>query len=110
MLENIPRDSISIDGVDLTTLPRSSLRERLTAIPQETLIIPGSMRENIDPLQKSNIDDIKSALEKVGLASLIADRGGIDTNMADIGLSQGELQLFAVARALLHPSKVLVVD
>lgn len=110
MLENMPVDSISIDDVDLATLPRSVLRDRLTAIPQETLIIPGSMRENIDPLGASNVDDIKSALEKVGLASLIADRGGIETNMTDLGLSQGELQLFAVARALLRPSKVLVVD
>jgi ATP-binding cassette subfamily C (CFTR/MRP) protein 1 len=110
MLENIPRDSILIDGVDLTTLPRSSLRERLTAIPQETLIIPGSMRENMDPLQKRTVDEINSALGKVGLASLVADRGGIETNMANLGLSQGELQLFAVARALLCPSKILVVD
>jgi ABC-type multidrug transport system fused ATPase/permease subunit len=110
MLENMPVGSISIDDVDLATLPRSVLRERLTAIPQETLTIPGSMRENIDPLQMSNVDDINSALEKVGLASLVADRGGIETDMGDIGLSQGELQLFAVARALLRPSKVLVVD
>lgn len=110
MLENMSRNSILIDDVDLTTLPRSLLRERLTAIPQETLIIPGSLRENIDPLQRSNVDDIASALEKVGLASLVAIRGGIETNMADLGLSQGELQLFAVARALLRPSKILVVD
>jgi ATP-binding cassette subfamily C (CFTR/MRP) protein 1 len=110
MLENIPRDSILIDDIDLTTLPRSSLRERLTAIPQETLIIPGSIRANMDPLQEKNADDINSALQKVGLASLVADRGGIETNVADIGLSQGELQLFAIARALLCPSKILVVD
>jgi ABC-type multidrug transport system fused ATPase/permease subunit len=105
MLEIIPSGSISIDDVDITTVPPNSLRERLTAIPQEMLILPGSMRENMDPLQKRNVEDINSALEKVGLASLIADRGGIENNMADIGLSQGELQLFAVARALLCPSK-----
>jgi ATP-binding cassette subfamily C (CFTR/MRP) protein 1 len=110
MLENMPNGSISIDDVDLTTVPRSVIRQRLTAIPQETLIIPGSMRENIDPFKTSNVDEIDSALEKVGLASVIADRGGIETEMTDIGLSQGELQLFAVARALLRPSKVLVVD
>jgi ATP-binding cassette subfamily C (CFTR/MRP) protein 1 len=110
MLENMPTGSISIDDVDLTALPRNVLRERLTAIPQETLIIPGSMRENIDPFKTRNVDDINSALEKVGIASLVADRGGIGINMADIGLSQGELQLFAVARALLRPSKILVVD
>ncbi|KAJ4380638.1 hypothetical protein N0V86_003997 [Didymella sp. IMI 355093] len=110
MLENIPRNSISIDDVDLTTLSRSTLRERLTAIPQETLLIPGSMRQNLDPLQKRNVDEINSALAKVGLASRVADRGGIEINMADIGLSQGELQLFAVARAILRPSKILMVD
>ncbi|KAI4915033.1 hypothetical protein J4E90_005070 [Alternaria incomplexa] len=110
MLENIPSGSVSIDDVDITTLPRSSLRERLTAIPQGTMIIPGSMRENMDPLQKRSVDEMNSALEKVGLASLVADRGGIESDMADIGLSQGELQLFAVARALLRPSKILVVD
>ena len=110
MLENIPSGSVSIDDVDITTLPRSSLRERLTAIPQETLIMPGSMRENMDPLQKRSVDEMNSALEKVGLASLVADRGGIESDMADIGLSQGELQLFAVARALLRPSKILAVD
>ena len=110
MLENMPSGSISIDDVDLSTVSRRVIRQRLTAIPQETLIIPGSMRENIDPFKTSNVDEIVSALEKVGLASVIADRGGIETDMTDIGLSQGELQLFAVARALLRPSKVLVVD
>ena len=110
MLENMPDGSIYIDDIDIATVPRSILRKSLTAIPQETLIIPGSMRENIDPLKLRNVDDIKLALEKVGLASLVADRGGIDISMADISLSQGELQLFAVARAILSPSKVLVVD
>ena len=109
-MENLPKDSISIDDVDIATLPQDILRERLTAIPQETLIIPGSLRENMDPLQERNVCDIDLALEKVGLASLVADRGGISTNMADISLSQGELQPFAVARALLHASKILVVD
>jgi ATP-binding cassette subfamily C (CFTR/MRP) protein 1 len=110
MLENLPRDSTFIDDIDITTLPRSILRERLTAIPQEILVIPGSVKENMDPLQERNVSDIESALEKVGLASLVADRGGINTSMANIGLSQGELQLFAVARALLRASKILVVD
>lgn len=110
MLENLPRDSTFIDDIDITTLPRSILRERLTAIPQEILVIPGSVKENMDPLQERGVSDIESALEKVGLASLVADRGGINTNMANIGLSQGELQLFAVARALLRASKILVVD
>jgi ATP-binding cassette subfamily C (CFTR/MRP) protein 1 len=64
----------------------------------------------MDPLQEKNTDDINSALQKVGLASLVANRGGIETNMTDIGLSQGELQLVAVARALLRPSKILLVD
>ena len=47
---------------------------RLAAIPQETLITPGSLREgDIDPLETTNVDDINPAFQKVGLAPLIAD-------------------------------------
>ena len=110
MPENMPGGGIPIDDVDLAKLPRSVLRERLTAIPQETLIISGHLRENIDPLDTSNAVDINSELEKVDLASLVADRGGIEIKMSDIGLSQAQLQPFAAARPLLRPRKILVVD
>ncbi|CRG88497.1 hypothetical protein PISL3812_05528 [Talaromyces islandicus] len=109
MLE-VSSGQIEVDGVDLAILPRDTIRTRITALPQDTLSVPGSVRFNLDPLEICTPETLSKALIKVGLSDIIDERGGIDGNMSDLGLSQGELQLFAVARALLRPSKLLIVD
>lgn len=102
--------TIELDGVNLASLPRQTIRQRITALPQEAITVPGTLKENVDPLESSSADQIKASLSKVGLLDLVDERGGLETDMKDLGLSQGQLQLFAVARALLRKSKVLVVD
>lgn len=101
---------MQLDGLDLATLSRATIRTRVTALPQETLSIPGTVRTNLDPLESSTPEAVSHALIKVGLSELVNERGGIDSEMDDLGLSQGELQHFAIARALLRPSKLLIVD
>ena len=101
----------TLDFVNLATVPRQLLRERVTALPQETFTVPGSVRENIDPESKYSTLAIESALDKVGLLEIIASRSnGLEKTMTDLALSHGQMQLFAVARALLRPSKLLVLD
>ena len=102
--------TIMLDGVDLGTIPRQTIRERITALPQEAITVPGSLRDNIDPLASSTDDAINAALSKVGLLDLIEQRGGLKGDIKEFGFSQGQMQLFAVARALLQQSKLLVVD
>lgn len=99
-----------LDSVDLATVPRQTIRSRITALPQEAIIVPGTLRDNIDPLARSTVEMIKSALNRVGLLDLVEQRGGLDADMKVLGLSKGQMQLFAVARALLRKSKLLVVD
>jgi len=101
---------IEVDNIDLATLPRAMIRSRFTAVPQDLLSLPGSVRMNLDPMEAHSLDDVNSALLKVGLLHLVTARGGLDSEMGDLMLSQGEMQLFAVARALLRPSKILIVD
>ncbi|KAK5123894.1 hypothetical protein LTR85_002090 [Meristemomyces frigidus] len=102
--------SIVLDGVDLATLPRQTIRSRITALPQEAITVPGTLRDNIDPLRTSSDEAAREALRKVGLLTLVDERGGLESPMVDLALSQGQLQLFAVARALLRKSKLLVLD
>ncbi|OBT46506.1 hypothetical protein VE00_03330 [Pseudogymnoascus sp. WSF 3629] len=111
MLE-INNGSVTIDGVDLSTTPRKVLRDRLTVIPQEPVFLKGTIRQNIDPLNLAENDsDIEEALKKVGLWPIVADAGGLDVSMeAEDLLSHGQRQLFCLARAMLRPSKILLID
>ncbi|KFX85837.1 hypothetical protein V490_09379 [Pseudogymnoascus sp. VKM F-3557] len=111
MLE-INEGSVTIDGVDLSTISRNILRNRLTVIPQEPIFLKGTIRQNIDPLSLAENDSAaEDALKKVGLWSIVADAGGLDAAMeAEDLLSHGQRQLFCLARAMLRPSKILLID
>lgn len=102
--------TITIDGVDLATIPRQMIRERLSCLPQEVLTFLGSLRENIDPLHSADDSDINKVLQRTGLLEVIDQRGGLRTKMTDLALSHGQMQLFAVARALLRKSKLVILD
>lgn len=79
---------ITIDDVDLATVPRQMIRSRLTALPQEAIAVPGSLRDNLDPLSSSADDSIRTALQRVGLLELVEQRGGLNVRMAELSLSQ----------------------
>lgn len=106
MLE-IRQGSICIDGVDLSTLPRQIVRERLTAIPQHTFFVKGSIRQNMDPRGESSDAAIEDALRKVGLWTTVTSTSStasspLDNEMnAEELLSHGQRQLFCLARATL---------
>jgi ATP-binding cassette subfamily C (CFTR/MRP) protein 1 len=101
-LLEIESGKIFIDGLDLSTIPRETIRERLLVIPQDTLILAGSLRFNLDPYGVHSDDAIGAALERVGLNVLL---DGLDTTMFSSALSQGEKQLLALARMLLKSTR-----
>eukprot|EP00466_Bigelowiella_natans_P015595 jgi/Bigna1/33998/e_gw1.4.172.1 len=99
-----------IDGEETGALPLSSLRRRLSVVPQEPVLMSGSLRYNLDPFDVHSDEEIVSALKKVGLEVGMSQE--LDQIMAEFGtnLSVGESQLLCVARALLQPSKILLID
>ncbi|KAI3326783.1 putative ABC transporter [Xylariaceae sp. AK1471] len=101
---------VVLDDVDLAKIPRQTIRSRLTVISQEPALFPGSVRENLDPLAERSTTAIEESLRKVGLLHFIRPHGGLDARISDLALSQGQMQLLAVARAILHKSKVLILD
>lgn len=111
-LLEINNGSVTIGGVDISTTPRKVLRNHLTVIPQEPIFLKGTIRQNIDPLSfAENNSAIEEALEKVGLWSIVENAGGLDAPMeTEDLLSHGQRQLFCLARAMLRPSKILLID
>ncbi|KAI5861411.1 ABC multidrug transporter [Durotheca rogersii] len=95
---------ISIDGTLLGRVDRSSLRQRVIAIPQDTVFLPdgSTFGENLDPLGVAAAADAQAVLEAVGLWSFVEERGGIGAGMVAGTLSQGQRQLFSLARAVLR--------
>ncbi|KAG9958555.1 P-loop containing nucleoside triphosphate hydrolase protein, partial [Aureobasidium melanogenum] len=105
--------NITIDGLDLSTIRRETLRSRLICIAEDPFMFPESVRENL-ALDFTTLKDqnMVQVLQQTGLWETIDAKGGLDAKMEDVHLSQGSKQLFNIARALLRKDqgKVLVMD
>lgn len=102
---DVTNGAVLIDGIDITTLPRETIRESLVTIPQSTLMLEGcSIRTNVDPNGIHSDTEIVDALGRVGLwKEVIQHRGGLDAEVkpSSVQLSKGQQQLFGLARAIL---------
>jgi ATP-binding cassette subfamily C (CFTR/MRP) protein 1 len=96
--------NIFIDDTPIHTVDRSILRQRIIAIPQDPVFLPdgASFLSNVDPFQSSTESECQAVLEVVGLWSLVSQRGGLSGSMSPDTLSQGQKQLFNLARAILR--------
>lgn len=102
--------SISIDGMDISTMPRQEIRSRITGVAQDAFILKGSLRLNADPTGVLSDTAIVSALRSVQLWSVVEERGGLDADISELHLSHGQKQLLCLARAMLRPGTILVLD
>lgn len=97
-------ENIAIDDIPLHQIDRSTLRERIIAIPQDPVFLPDgtSFMSNLDPFEASSSEECHSVLQLVGLLSVVKERGGLQSGMSVEMLSQGQKQLFSLARAVLR--------
>ncbi|KAJ6446709.1 Canalicular multispecific organic anion transporter 2 [Purpureocillium lavendulum] len=112
MLRMLELDSgtITIDGVDVSTIPRQEIRRRLITLPQEPFFLHGTVRENIDPQEEATDERIEAVLRSVDMWEFIESRGGLEELLDDDKLSHGQRQLFCLARAILKRGKILIMD
>ncbi|KAG0705755.1 ABC protein [Suillus ampliporus] len=122
--------SITIDGVDISTIGLKDLRSKISIIPQDPLLFSGTIRSNLDPFSKHGDAELWDALHRSCLADSSTDseqsisgdgirgeqtstsRHQLDSTIESEGanLSVGERSLLSLARAMVKDCKVVVLD
>ncbi|MGL5858436.1 MAG: ABC transporter ATP-binding protein [Angustibacter sp.] len=105
---------VLVDGVDLTQVRFSSLRERIVLVPQDGFLFDGTVAANTRFARPdAAADQLRLAYTELGLADWLDGLPhGLDTRVGQRGesLSAGERQLVALARAYLADPDLLVLD
>lgn len=108
------KGGITIDGQDILTVSKQSLREAIGVVFQEPNLFSGTIRENIayaDP--KATDAAVREAARAANAAEFIEKlENGYDTEIGERGLklSGGQKQRLAIARAIYKDAPILLLD
>lgn len=108
------KGKISIDGIDITTVPRQAIRRHMAIVLQDPYLFTGTVYSNIslhDP--RITREKAAEALRAVGGERVLGHlKKGLDEPVVEKGstLSSGQRQLISFARALAFDPAILILD
>lgn len=105
---------ITVDGINVTDIPKDTLRKSIAIVLQDTVLFSDTIRNNIKYGRPDATDEEMEQAAALARADVFIERlpDGYDTVLAESGsnLSQGQRQLLSIARAVLADPKILILD
>ena len=110
----VPDNSFFLEDLDVNALDPAQIRERISYVPQETMVFSDSIQHNISlGRPDASQDEIEAAAKAAAIHDeIMAMEKGYETRVGEKGaiLSGGQKQRIALARALLLDRPILIID
>ena len=105
------RGSLKVQGIELSTLAMPQWRQQIAWLGQNPKLIHGSLRDNLTLGRPASEQQLLDAMTQARALDILQEKGW-DYLIGDgaAGLSVGQAQRLALARALLFPSRLLLLD